>query len=467
MPKKVSVFKKAIEKLSSFDYRDLYPGLLLMAQVEDPEKQSECVKAALNSKSGDYVRLFGMYMLAISGQMKEKLELDLSTIDLPPDSRFLEFMPNLETLNLGYWKGLEDLSSLLELQNLVSLQIGGDSIKNIKSIAKLTRLEELHLSNCDILSNISPLESLQNLRTLSMYSCYGVKRLDSLAALSKLRELTFYSCPGVKRLDSLQSLANLRTLEITSCDELINIEPLEKLAQLEVLRISFCENISDIEPICHLTNLTELDISSCEKIVRFDSLSTLGRLLKLDLSNTKLRDLNFLKSMKNLTELTIFNTCPADLAPLENLPEMQSLMLSSYYWDDNSNFNFLSVMPNLKKFEFESKKEKKPQISSIPHSASLESFSFNGSRSEFDYGLVNNFPNLKSLTLRSTRLVGSPASLLTNEVLEEIIINSCGDLGEFAELARHPALKVVEFIHCAPSDVEKIKALDSKIEFRF
>jgi hypothetical protein len=155
------------------------------------------------------------------------------------------------------------------------------------------------------------------------------------------------------------------------------------------------------------------------------------------------------------------------LSRLSKLESLQSLEISSYHWDEKSNFDFIAGMPHLKKFDFESKKEKSPQIDAIPHSASLESFSFNGSRSEFNYERINSFPNLKSLTLRSTKLEGSAAELLNNEFLEEITINACADLGEYAELIKHRKLKTVEFIHCAPNDAEKIKMLNSTIEFRF
>jgi len=467
MFKKNSVFKKTIEKLASNNFHDIYPSILLMKQLEDSEKISECMKVAISGKDEDYLRIFSMYLSAVGQQMQEKVDLDLSTIDLPPEIGFLRFLPRLESLNLGYFRNLEDLSPLEALENLTSLQLGGDSIESIKPLAKLLRLETLHLSNCDVLSNIAPLESLQNLEVLSMYSCYRVTRLDSLAKLSNLRDLTFYGCSGIRKLDSIQSLAKLKKLEIISCDKVVNLEPLSKLFEMEVLKLSFCESIVDIEPICRLSKLTELDVANCKRILDFSPIGYLTPLLKLDLSNNNLNDLSFLEPLKNLTELKIFNTCPADLAPLYKLESLQSLEISSYHWDEKSNFDFIAGMPHLKKFDFESKKEKSPQIDAIPHSASLESFSFNGSRSEFNYERINSFPNLKSLTLRSTKLEGSAAELLKNEFLEEITINACADLGEFAELIKHPKLKVVEFIYCLPSDVEIIKTLNSKIDFRF
>jgi hypothetical protein len=57
--------------------------------VRDSRARSESVEVALQAKSEDYVTLFGMYILAISGRMKEMFEVYLSTIDLPPDARFL------------------------------------------------------------------------------------------------------------------------------------------------------------------------------------------------------------------------------------------------------------------------------------------------------------------------------------------------------------------------------------------
>ncbi len=467
MPKRVSLFKKALEKLSTNDFRDIYPGLLMVRELTQFEQQLKCLLIATEGKQEDYIQLLEMYLLTSGGKMKEQTELDLKDQNLLPDAGFLRFVPQLEKLNLGYWRGLDDLSPLETLENLTCLQLGSDSLKNIKPLAQLSRLEELHLSNCDVLSNISPLEALTNLRTLSMFSCYGLSRIDSLAKLPNLRELKLYGCSAVKKIDGLRSLTNLKKLELIACNSIISIEPIGNLTDLEVLRLSFSEAITDISPVRHLSKLAELDIGSCENISGIDSISAVPSLRKIDFSNINLENLKFIESLENLEELTIYNTCPADLAPLKNLSKLESVSLSSYHWDERTNFDFFAHAPNLKEFEFKSHKEKLPQIRSLPYSSSITRFSFDGSRSEFDFQWIKQLPSLKSLELRSTKLVGSPAALLANKALKEIVINTCDGIGEFAALAEHPALKKVKFIHCMPSDAEKIKTLDSSVEFTF
>lgn len=467
MPKKISHFDQAIAKCSSTDFKDIRHAYILLETLENQEQVRTCLDALYKGKDQQYLSLLLTYAVATSGQLEHKIDLDLSETQLPPDIGFIKYLPQLKKVNLGYWKGLEDITALENLQELTELRVGSDSLTNIDSLSKLVALRILDLSNCDILSDLRAIGNLENLESLTFFNCYSINKIEALKKLRNLKQLNLHGSTFLKTLKGIENLHQLKKLDLTCCESLQKIDQIENLINLEILSLGWCENLRSLEHIRNLSNLRELDVSCCAKIDDFDILENLVFLKKLDLSNTEIKNLESLIPLRNLEELVIFNSTPSDTTPLKYLKNLRTLELSGYQWKEKIDLSFLLETTQLTEFKLSSNSGKYATIDSIPSSSSIESFSIEGSNSRFDLALINNLTNLKKLTLRSLVIEGDFYALLENIYLEELVFNGCSDLKYFSQALTHPSLKKVEFIHCKPIDVDELNKINPSIEIKF
>lgn len=126
----------------------------------------------------------------------ESLQQHITTIerDAPELFRWLDQLPNLETLQLDY------------------LRVNGDILRQIGA---LSRLEELSLAHTNIRGDdLQHLGSLSRLKTLDLSGCRIHGGLKHLAGLPELRTVIFGSLEGVndRLIDELLHLPQIRTL---------------------------------------------------------------------------------------------------------------------------------------------------------------------------------------------------------------------------------------------------------------
>ncbi|CAL6003920.1 Leucine_rich repeats-containing protein [Hexamita inflata] len=181
-------------------------------------------------------------------------------------------LENLEILDASYNSALKiqdiekykylkqlDISSTnlvdiynLKLQQLCSLQLRNNKIKDIPSLSNSINLVELDLSqNADI--DIDPIQQLKQLRVLKLSKC----NLQSVKILELLTELTELKIYLEINIQALQYLVNLKKLNISRTNN--NIDVLKSLYNLEELDISYNE-IIDINVQQYLVNLTKLNL---------------------------------------------------------------------------------------------------------------------------------------------------------------------------------------------------------------
>lgn len=85
----------------------------------------------------------------------EKLDLELLT-----------GMKQLQTLSLAFLKAVDDVTPLVNLQQLTTLNLSYCSLKDISSLSNLSLLVSLNLVGCNYLRNIQPLKKLHRLQYL-------------------------------------------------------------------------------------------------------------------------------------------------------------------------------------------------------------------------------------------------------------------------------------------------------------
>ncbi|HWQ96481.1 MAG TPA: leucine-rich repeat domain-containing protein [Clostridia bacterium] len=148
-------------------------------------------------------------------------ELELSQQGVDPDQPYihslsaLQYFTNLTYLGLGYAVqnaddplAPVDLSVIVKLPNLESLQMAGVVIDDLSPLAKLDRLTSLTLFNGDQPLDLSPLAGLVNLEALTLRN----NRISDLTPLSGLTKLRYLDLEG-NQISDVSPLAGLTGLE--------------------------------------------------------------------------------------------------------------------------------------------------------------------------------------------------------------------------------------------------------------
>ncbi|XP_057990278.1 disease resistance protein TAO1-like [Hevea brasiliensis] len=237
--------------------------------------------------------------------------------------------PNLEFLYLNYCKSLVEIPSLQNLSNLVELRMrgskliqlwnGGDKplgnlklmdmscshrlirIPNLSSIAP--NLEFLYLKECLSLVEIPSLQNLSKLTELHLSDCCKIKdcpeipcnirilKLDrtgieqlpsSIKHLSQLVILSLDQCTALASLpSSIGNLKRLEELHLAKCSRLVTIpSSIGELKCLEKLFIRNCSNLASLpESIKQLSKLKKLDLEGCKRLKSLPGLPSCLELL--------------------------------------------------------------------------------------------------------------------------------------------------------------------------------------------
>ena len=123
----------------------------------------------------------------------------------------------VKTLDLKGYPWLELPSGITNLANITSLVLSGwrnssYSIKNIDSLANLTNLTSLNLSDYLSLEIGNGLANMPNLTYLRLSHINNLHNVDSLAHLTNLTRLDLSYCDSLKNVDGLANLINLSSL---------------------------------------------------------------------------------------------------------------------------------------------------------------------------------------------------------------------------------------------------------------
>jgi len=217
---------------------------------------------------------------------------------------------------------LANLSPLVGLSALVSLDLNSTPVKDFFDLAHLVSLEVLDLSGTELRS-LSPLSVLDKLRTLNI-SGTAVRELEPLGNLTKLRSL-HVGATSVRHAEVLAKLKSLRALSLNGTG-IRNLAPLANLKGLDSLDISSVP-ISDIAAIGECASLQTLRLSRTF-IKEIEGLAKLSMLRSLSLNNTSVADLSGLAGLTHLKELDISSTRVKELTELHGLRDLEKLNLT-------------------------------------------------------------------------------------------------------------------------------------------
>ena len=243
-------------------------------------------------------------------------------------------LAGLETLQARNG-GIRDLTGLEGATGLKELDLGFNSVADLRPLAALPALESLNLDGTA--PDLPLLASLKGLKRLSLRNT-GIDDLQPLASLAGLTELDV----GDNRIADLSPLAGLTQLTVLRADRnrIGDLWPLASLAGLEVLELG-SNRVRDLQPLAGLTRLRALrlegnGLTALHPLAGLDGLSDLGLagnavgsvgaladlggLRRLDLRGTAVEDLRPLRALPSLVWLHVGGSRIQDLAPLDNLP---------------------------------------------------------------------------------------------------------------------------------------------------
>ena len=231
-----------------------------------------------------------------------------------------------------------DLISLGEMENLVSLNLSGNSeISDLTPLANLTELKSLSLPCPSAIRDLSPLSGLKELSTLKMIGDWSnsppvneVQDFSPLAGMTSLTDLELV-VTGLEDLSFVSGLTNLNVLRFmgtVTVEDLTALSGLTNLTELEV-HTSGTETAAGIENLVNLQNLRIVD--ETESLYQED-LTCLSGMTKLKVARFQVNGLKSFHGIENLTELEEADfygqdAAFTDLDPFRNLTKLEYLRL--------------------------------------------------------------------------------------------------------------------------------------------
>ncbi|GKU99311.1 hypothetical protein SLEP1_g12179 [Rubroshorea leprosula] len=257
----------------------------------------------------------------------------------------------------------------LHIRSCPRLETIGDGIST------LTCLEELSLTECEILRLIPIMSGLSSLQYLQIRDCLELTRIGdgAFAFPASLRQLLIWSCPrletigeGISTLTCLEALnlsgfedlwpissvnglSSLRELWIAQCSSVVSLpNGLSSCTALKTLWISNCHNLISIsEDLKDLRSLVDLGIFRCENLrsIPEESFSCLVCLEKLVIGgfSKELEEFPYLNSIHHL-HASLQKLCLIGWEKLTYLPP-QIQHLTSLRKLNIDHFNQVEALP--------------------------------------------------------------------------------------------------------------------------
>ena len=162
----------------------------------------------------------------------------------------IQYLVNLERLELKLTNDVSDISNIQNLTNLTKLCLDGGKIKDTSMLVNLKNLYYLDLSNTG-LENIDDLKVLENLKIVSL-SYNSLTNLDGLMNNKKLEQL-MAGHNKITNIDVVSHFENLTNFSVRN-NEINSLEPLANLHKLVYLQFEY-NHVSSIETLYNLQKI--------------------------------------------------------------------------------------------------------------------------------------------------------------------------------------------------------------------
>jgi len=193
--------------------------------------------------NGEHLFMYGLIELS-DIRLLEKFvnlqKLNLNSIKCQNKSNVMKVLSKIGLTNLFQRKFI-DLSPLMNLRNLQSLDLSQSEVSDIQAVSGLINLQELNIDNTEV-SDLKPVERLTNLQNLSISNTM-ISDLKPLSNLTNLQRLWLPETE-VSDIESIRNLTNLQWLHLQGTP-ISDLEPLKNLINLKQLWLKDCNKITD------------------------------------------------------------------------------------------------------------------------------------------------------------------------------------------------------------------------------
>ena len=294
--------------------------------------------AAIREEIGDSITTHTLLHLTHLYVSNQRIT-DLTGLEHAHNLRELGFRGEYIDGRLVNSNAISDFTPLAALTNLRALDLSNCSLSDISFLVELPQLTSLNLSGNPI-SNVSPLAELTELGVLHLHDT-SVSDISALSGLTQLSSLSI-SGTSISDISVLSGLTQLMQLDLPS-NNISDISPLADLTQLKRLYL-WNNTIADVSPLKGLTQLTSLDLDG-NVISDISALAGLTQLTRLYLWSNTIADVSPLKGLTQLTELHLNRNAISDISALAELTQLKILYLA---WDRSiSNISVLAELMQL------------------------------------------------------------------------------------------------------------------------
>jgi hypothetical protein len=182
-----------------------------------------------------------------------RFQADLWNLDSWDGLQYLP--PELESLTLGRTKKSLSLRILQRFSNLTQLFLEGH-VKDISVLSDLTSIQDLTLRSIT-LSDLSVLLGMKRLWSLDL-KLGGTKDLRLLPQLESLKHLELWMVRGLDNLDPIASLGNLQFLTLQALRQVEALPAFDSLTKLRRVILETMKGLRDIRPLASAPSLEEL-----------------------------------------------------------------------------------------------------------------------------------------------------------------------------------------------------------------
>lgn len=368
----------------------------------------------------------------------------------PSDFTMLTGLTRLDTTD-SLWLSLLSFAEDCKISYIAT----DDSLEVVTSAINPEHVKVLDLGTFS--NNLKGLEQYENLEVLKAKnaSMYNTADLSGIRKCSKLKQLELNCATAYEGMEEIAELPELISLSINAV-ELSDCGFLKEMPQLEELTINPGEG-ADLSILSHLPNLKKLDMGN-DTLDSIEPLLELTRLEDLTISVDTLENITKLAELKQLKALRLhtsywevdegYHDVPLDISVFSQLPELETLYVSSFYNGGVSGAESVLNMPGLKSFGV---------------SASLGDFHINPE-------LLTENPSLETFCLEEATVCdavtgeeGNFDFLFCYPNLEELWIQDC-DLETVDFMAQ---LKNLERCHLEQNDITDYSPLQAckKLEY--
>ena len=162
---------------------------------------------------------------------------------------------SLEELEIGRTNARLDLAVLARFPRLRTLYLEGHS-KHIDALSKLPDLEDLTLRSVT-LPDLSPLLPLTRLRSLDI-KLGGTKDLRLLPRIGQLRYLELWLVRGLSDIEAIGQLPSLRYLLLQALKHVVMLPDLSQDVALRRVHLETMKGLRDLRPLATAPGLEEL-----------------------------------------------------------------------------------------------------------------------------------------------------------------------------------------------------------------